>query len=90
MRCKAHPKYAAQRMPPKTIVNPDGCPTCWGIWEYAKTDPKRLAPMVAIELTHDEARRAALAFSRVERAPEMSDPALQRLYQLLADATRMY
>lgn len=83
MKCKDHPKYAASRMPGKTMRYPDGCPTCWGVWEYAKTDKKRLAKSVTVELTVEEARAAVLALN----IPNIPTP-LRALMVALARATR--
>lgn len=65
MRCAAHPRYVPTRMPLKTAKNPDGCPTCWGIWERAKTDPKKALDTINIELTRDEARVLVLTLNRM-------------------------
>lgn len=77
MKCKEHPKYQARRHPVKTVKYPDGCPTCWGIWEHAKTDSKRLVQTVNVELDQIEARRLLVALTRAHPAR-----ALERLYQL--------
>ena len=66
MRCKDHPNYAASRKPSKTMRFPDGCPTCWGVWEHAKTDKRRLANSVTVELTVEEARAAVIALSKLQ------------------------
>jgi hypothetical protein len=66
MRCKDHPKFAANRKPAKTMRFPDGCPTCWGVWEHAKTDKNRLATTVNVELTVEEARAAVVALARLQ------------------------
>ena len=54
MKCKQHPRYVPKRAPVKSVNNPDGCPTCLGIWEHAKADPKGLAAV--IEVPVEEAR----------------------------------
>ena len=51
--------------PVKTAKYPDGCPTCWGIWDHAKTDPKRLARTVNVEFSPEEARLLALTIGSV-------------------------
>jgi len=79
MKCKEHPRYAAMRQPVKTQKHPDGCPTCWGVWEAAKTDPKRLAKTVTIELDVDEARALVLTLARDKTAAQ-----LERLYMVLS------
>lgn len=83
MRCKDHPKFAANRKPAKTMRFPDGCPTCWGVWEHAKTDNKRLAKTVTVELTVEEARAAVLALN-IPNIPTT----LRALMVALARATR--
>lgn len=79
MKCKAHPRYVADRKPVKTQKHPDGCPTCWGAWEATKTDPKRLAKTVTIELDPDEARVLALTIARDKTAAQ-----LERLYVVMS------
>ena len=79
VKCKEHPTYAARRHPVKTQKYPDGCPTCWGIWEHAKTDKKRLANTVSVEFGFNEARTLLMALVKTKPAP-----ALERLYQLAA------
>jgi len=92
MKCKEHPKYQARRMPMKTAKYPDGCPTCLGIWENAKTDPKRLAKTVTIELDHDEARAMALSLdallSRGGKEAARTGQTLRPLIGLLTAALR--
>lgn len=83
MKCKDHPKYAASRKPSKTMKFPDGCPTCWGVWEHAKNDKNRLAKSVVVELSVEEARAAVLALN----LPNIP-PALKALMFALARATR--
>lgn len=65
VRCKEHPAYEAKRHPAKTTRYPDGCPTCWGVWEGAKVDPKRRATTVNLELMPDEARAMVLSLNTV-------------------------
>jgi|SRR5579885_499765 len=77
MRCKEHPKYQARRMPVKTVKYPDGCPTCWGIWEDAKTNKSRLVDTINVELDHAEARRLLRELTRARPVQ-----ALERLYQI--------
>jgi len=72
MKCKEHTRYSATRMPKKTVKYPDGCPTCWGIWDAAKVDVKRRLRTVSVELTIEDARRAAIALDTLinHRTPE--------------------
>ena len=83
MKCKEHPRYAAMRKPVKTQKHPDGCPVCWGIWEKAKTDPRRAAKTVVVELDMDEARVLVLTLAR-----NRSSGPMDHLYQILARAVR--
>lgn len=82
MKCKQHPRYVAKRKPPKTVVHPDGCPTCWGVWEHAKTDPKRLVKVLNVELTPEEARVSVFALqstlSTLARGVRMGSVVSQR------------
>jgi hypothetical protein len=82
MRCKEHPRYAANRKPVKTQKHPDGCPICWAVWNDVQMDKKRYASTVNVELDAGEARLLALALAR------STDPVLRRLYQTLARAVR--
>jgi hypothetical protein len=84
VRCKQHPRYAARQHPAKTAAFPDGCPTCWGAWEAAKSDKKRQARTVILELPIEEARVVVVALNR---APH-PDPVVQRFAQMLAVATK--
>jgi len=79
MKCREHPRYLANRKPVKTQKHPDGCPTCWGVWEAAKTDPHRQARTVTIELEVDEARALVLTLGRDKTAAQ-----LERLYMILS------
>ena len=89
MKCKEHPKYQARRHPVKTAKYPDGCPTCWGVWEHAKTDPKRLARTVNVELSLEEARLLALTLgSLIGKASGAQALVLQTLQVNLAQAVR--
>jgi hypothetical protein len=45
------------------VKNPDGCSTCWTIWEDAAHSPGRVLPTVVIELGIEEARVVALALN---------------------------
>lgn len=89
MKCKDHPRYTASRKPMKTMRFPDGCPTCWGVWEHAKTSKNRMAKTVVVELTVEEARRAVLALDRLlhHGNVDATSPALQALFAMLARAT---
>jgi len=92
MKCKEHPTYVPRRMPAKTVKYPDGCPTCIGLWESAKTDPKRLVKTVNIELTPEETRRTLISLdallSHGGRAAADNGPLLRRLYFMLSEALR--
>jgi hypothetical protein len=83
MKCREHPRYVATRKPTKTQKHPDGCPTCWGVWEAAKTDPRRLARTVTVELDMDEARVLVLTL-----AQNKTNGPLDHLYQILARVVR--
>jgi hypothetical protein len=79
MKCKEHLRYTATRHPVKTQKYPDGCPTCWGVWEDAKTNAKRRAKTVTVEFDPLEARRLLLLLTQSRPVA-----ALERLYQLAA------
>lgn len=89
MRCAEHPRYGAKRQPVKTVKHPDGCPICWGVWEAAKVDPKKLLKTVNIELDPDEARTLALSLDALLKR---RDPELVRLltpfYAIVVKALR--
>jgi hypothetical protein len=85
MKCKEHPRYVATRHPVKTQKHPDGCPTCWGVWEAAKTDPRRRANTVTVELDMGEARAMVLLMSR---GMGMDSALMDHFYQVLARAVR--
>ena len=65
MKCKEHPRYVPTRKPKNTVKHPDGCPTCWRIWEHEVSDPRRLAGTVTIELLTEEARALVLALEQM-------------------------
>lgn len=89
MRCAEHPRYGAKRQPVKTVKHPDGCPICWGVWEAAKVDPRKLVRTVNIEFTPEEARRLVLSLDVLIRR---KDPDVVRLltpvYAQLVQALR--
>jgi hypothetical protein len=88
MKCKEHPRFTANRKPVRTQKHPDGCPTCWGVWEHAKTDPKRLAKTVTVELTLQQARVMVFALQSVGWVGGEHGRALQPLMVMLAQAVR--
>lgn len=93
MKCKLHPKYTARYMPRKTTMHPDGCPTCWGIWEDAKTNKKYVLNTVTIEMSYEEARRAVLALDLVLArggviAPTVG-PSLRPILDILLTSLRL-
>jgi hypothetical protein len=59
--------------------HPDGCPICWGVWEEAKTDPKKRLKMVNIELTKEEARVLALTLEQLMRRISIETRPQQRV-----------
>ena len=80
MKCKEHPRYAAMRMPTKTVRYPDGCPSCWGIWDAAKVDLKRRLRTVNVEMSIEDARRAVIALDTLinHRPADVSPERIQK------------
>ena len=88
MRCKEHPAYEAKRHPARTTRHPDGCATCWGVWEAAKADPKNKASTVNVELTLDEARAVVLALNATLTVPAVPRTASAMLRPLMERMAR--
>ena len=92
MKCKEHPTYAAMRKPRATMKHPDGCPTCWGLWETKKYDDDNHQASVVVDLSPEEARKIVLSLdyllSRGGKAAAETGAILRPFLSTLMDKTR--
>lgn len=83
MRCFLHAKYTGDNEPRPTMVHPEGCPTCWQVYDVvveqqrAKQRAPKQLPTVNVELALDEARVVVLALHQLlehsnPRLPEVA------------------
>lgn len=87
MKCKIHTTYVGKQEPTKTIAHPDGCPTCWEIFDSQSLT--NALSTVNIELTLEEARLFTVTlYSIINMGFDSSrhQPALKKLFELLHKA----